>query len=596
MKRDHRRGIASFVAIGTLLCASEAALAAEGPVTPSAGPKVVLKPCERPGVPEGARCGTLEVYENRETGTGRRIPLSVLVLPATGQERRPEALVHLAGGPGDSSVRAAGWVAEEFSAVRSHRDLLFVDQRGTGASHPLHFEAYDPAGGLQAYLGDFLPAEAVRRGRAELEKVADLTRYTTSVAADDLDEVRAALGYERLDLFGASYGTRLALEYARRHPDRTRTLILAGVNSPSDLLPLPQPRSAQEAIDGLARQCASDPGCRRAFPGFRAEFDAVLERLARQPAETPVLDPRTGDVTRVTLSRAVAAEAVRYMMYSPATAAQVPALVHAAAGGDLTPLAEMALFGRMQIVAGTGGLGTFLSVLCSEDIPWIRPEEMARAAAGSYWGTTRYDQLRAACQAWPRAPVPATFTEPVASDVPALLLNGELDPATGPDMARRAAGHLRRSLVVVVPEGSHWFEGMTNAACVGKLMTDFVDRGSVEGLDPGCAATIRRTPFTLEAPQLAVVRLPDEVLRGYAGRFRGEEAPFEVSLEVVKDKLRLTMPDGRQMLLAAVSRTRFRLVGAPGLFFDFELDGGSVRRVTMGKGTPEELALAPVKK
>lgn len=596
MKRALRCGLVSFVAIGTLWGASTAVLAAAGEAPSSAGPKVALGPCEQPGAPEGARCGTLEVYESRETRTGRRIPLSILVLPATGQERRPEALVHLAGGPGDSSVRAVGWVAEEFAATREHRDLLFVDQRGTGGSHPLHFEAYDPAGGLQAYLGDFLPAAAVRRGRAELEKVADLTKYTTSVAADDLDEVRAALGYDRLDLFGASYGTRLALEYARRHPDRTRTLILAGVNSPSDLLPLPQPRSAQQAIDGLARQCASDPGCHRAFPGFRAEFDAVLERLAGQPAETPVLDPRTGEVTEVRLSRAVAAEAIRYMMYSPTTAAQVPALVHAAAQGDLTPLAEMALFGRMQIVSGTGGLGTFLSVLCSEDIPWIRPEEMGQAAAGSYWGTTRYEQLRAACQDWPRAPVPAAFTRPVVSDVPALLLNGELDPATGPDMARRAAGHLRRSLVVVVPEGSHWFDGMTNAGCVGKLMTSFVEKGSVEGLDAGCAATIRRTPFVLEAPQLAVVRLPDEVLRGYAGRFRGEEAPFEVALEVVKDKLRLTMPDGRQMLLAAVSRTRFRLVGAPGLFFDFDLDGSSPKRITLGRGTSEELSLVPVKK
>ncbi|MEW6367838.1 MAG: alpha/beta hydrolase [Acidobacteriota bacterium] len=203
----------------------------------------------------------------------------------------------------------------------------------------------------------------------------------------------------------------------------------------------------------------------------------------------------------------------------------------------------------------------------STSVPLSDYTETARVKAFYLQGIERLAALPgvravAACDCWPRAPIPAGFTQPVKSEVPALLLNRALDPVTGPEMARRAARHLPNSLVVIVPEGSHWFAGMTNYQCINTLMTKFVEQGSIKELDASCVATVKRVPFTLETPQLAVVRIPDTEMQKYAGRYKGENAPFEVGLDIVKDKLRLTMPDGSEMLLAPVSPTRFRLVGA----------------------------------
>ncbi len=176
--------------------------------------------------------------------------------------------------------------------------------------------------------------------------------YTTSNAADDIEDVRAAMGYGRINLFGVSYGTRMALENARRHPGSVRSVMLAGVNSPADHLPKPQPAAAQEALEGLETVCKADPACNRAFPAFAAEFDQVMAGLDKAPVSVNILDPATGDVKQVRLSRALAAEAVRYMMYSPATSGDVPAIIQEAARGNFTPLAKVGASASSAALAG----------------------------------------------------------------------------------------------------------------------------------------------------------------------------------------------------------------------------------------------------
>ncbi|HEX5708738.1 MAG TPA: alpha/beta fold hydrolase, partial [Pyrinomonadaceae bacterium] len=250
----------------------------------AARPSLVLSDCEVPGIKGRARCGTYEVFENRDARVGRKISLKVVVLPATGAERAPDPYFYIPGGPGSSAVEDAPGVAQELTKIRERRDLVFLDQRGTGGSNPLNCPLFDPAD-IQSYLEAFLPLEATRRCRTLLEPKADLKLYTTPFAADDMNEVRAALGYERINLYGASYGTRAALVYMRRHPASVRTATLHGVLPTDELITLAYAEDAQRALDGVLGECERDPACRAAFPRVREDARAAFARLRRGPVE-----------------------------------------------------------------------------------------------------------------------------------------------------------------------------------------------------------------------------------------------------------------------------------------------------------------------
>ena len=463
-----------------------------------------LAPCEVRGIPGKSQCGNYEVYENRDSKKGRKIKLKILVLPATGKERVPDPFVYFAGGPGSSATEDAEGVAGFFAKIREHRDLVFVDQRGTGGSNPLDCEFFN-ASDLQSYLGYFFPLEDVRKCREQLEPKADLTLYTTSIAADDLDELRAVLGYEQLNLFGGSYGTRAALVYLKRHPRRVRTMTLFGVSPTNQYMPRDFPQDTERALQGILTECATDEKCNGAFPNLRAETRGVLEALLQSPADAEVRNPNspiaaaTSSNNRVTvrLSRDLAAEAIRYMLYNPPAASQVPLFLHLAAQGDFVPLAEAAIRFRRGIVA-TGSNGMYLSVTCAEDMPWIKPGEGERNATNTFLGDYRLRQQREACALWPRATFRADYGNAVSSSAPALILTGEWDPVTPPSNAEAVARHLPNSLNLVVPHGAHGFGGLEGLECIDQLLTEFVERGTAKGLDSSCLKNIRRRGFGLK--------------------------------------------------------------------------------------------------
>ncbi len=550
--------------------------------------RLTLAPCDVAGVEGKARCGTYEVYENRSTRKGRKISLKVVVVPATGPERLSDPYVFLDGGPGEASTEAAAYLAREFAKIRQRRDILLVDQRGTGGSHPLNCPALFPPEDVQSSLGDFfpLPLDAVRKCREGLEKSSDLTLYTTSIAMDDLDEVRAALGYDRLNLAGGSYGTRAALVYLRQHPDRLRTLILQGVEPTDDRLPLHIPRGAERALAGVLEECAAEPACKAAFPSLREEAKTVFASLSRAPVTVRVLHPRSGEPTDVVLSHDLAAEAVRYMLYSSGSAGEVPTVLHQAAAGDFTPLAELAIFYRQRIV-GSGSNGLYLSITCAEDVPWIEPGEGERAAQGTFIGDYRLKQQRAACELWPRAVVSRAYFEPVSGSVPVLLLSGKWDPATPPSNAEAVARHLPNALHAVVPHGGHNYDGLEGLDCLTALQVEFIERGTTKGLDTACVEKIRRLPFRTEPMEMRVVTLPEENLASLAGPYVEEGGSAAVTLEVKSGKLVLSFPDGDSFLLVPVAATRFRVAGAPNLAVSFELvDGRPARATIIQSGTP----------
>ena len=469
-----------------------------GSVAHQNGPAVTLKPCEARGIQGPAKCGTFEVFENRATRKGRKIGINILVLPATGDKREPDPFFYFAGGPGSGSTEDAPGIAQAFAKIREHRDLVFVDQRGTGQSHALDctfFNAADP----QSYFGYFFPLEDVRKCRSELETKAELTLYTTTIAMDDIDEVRAALGYDTINLFGASYGTRAAMVYLRQHPKSVRTVMLQGVSPTNMYLPSDYPVQTERALQGVLAECAVHEACNKAFPNIKNEAQAVLSRLIKGPVDVEFQMEGVPGPIKVSLSRNLAAEAIRYMLYNPGGASRVPLLLHQAAEGNFVPLAQMALRFRRTLV-GTGSNGMYLTVTCAEDVPWIKRNEGESKGfkLGTFLGDYRWEQQREACALWPRATVDSDYFKPVRSDAPVLILTGEWDPVTPPANGDYVARTFPNSVHVVIPHGAHGIGGLEGLDCIERLTTEFVQRGTAKGLDTSCVKNIRRRGFALK--------------------------------------------------------------------------------------------------
>jgi pimeloyl-ACP methyl ester carboxylesterase len=464
-------------------------------------PRLTLTACTLPGIDSAsanAQCGTLTVPENRATSRGRTIGLRVVVLPATGPDRAPDPVFFIAGGPGSSIVAEAGFLARHPSGLRERRDLVLVDQRGTGGSAALDCPFYGPPGSLQSFLGEFMPLDAVRRCREMFAKERDLTQYTTTVAARDLDDVRAALGAERINLSGGSYGTRASQEYMRRFPNRVRSATLFGLVPPSLHMPQNFARDAQRSLDAVIAECAADAPCKTAFPNLPDDARRAFDRLRQSPASVTVPHPRTGQPTAVTLTYNMMAETLRYMLYQSTGAALVPAVLHQGASGDFTWIARRALRERGAMTGNGNFDGVYLAITCMEDVPFTDSTREAADAKGTFLGEYRMWQQRAACNAWGQTPVPQEFHTPLRSTVPVLLVTGANDPVTPPRHAAEVARTLPNALNVVVPFGGHSLAGLEGIECIHRLQRETIERGSVAGLDTSCVSRIRRRGFPTE--------------------------------------------------------------------------------------------------
>ena len=462
---------------------------------------ISLEPCEVNGVSEGTKekvlCGRYEVFEDRVAKAGRKISLKIVVFPATGSDKLGDPFWYLPGGPGSSATEDAPYIANQYQKLRERRDIVFVDQRGTGESNPLNCELFNSAD-PQSYFGYYFPLEDVRRCRTKLEQNANLKLYTTSIAMDDFDDVRAGLGVDQVNLIGGSYGTRAVQVYLRAHENHVRTVVLHGVSPTNQFMPRDFPQHTERALNGVIDECLADEKCRSAFPELRAEVKKVLDTLMKGPVEVEV--KRQQGSSKVKLSRDLAGEAVRYMLYQPGAASRIPLLIHEAANGNFGPLADAALFYRMNIV-GTGSNGMYFSVTCAEDLPMIKPGEGEKNSANTFLGDYRLTQQRAACALWVRGSIPSNYSEPTRSKVPALIMTGEWDPVTPPAYGDTAAKYLPNSLHVIVPHGGHGFGGLDGTECLDDLIVKFVTAGTTSGLDTSCVKNIKRRGFVLKLPE-----------------------------------------------------------------------------------------------
>ena len=451
-----------------------------------------LKPCKLPGIEEELLCGKLTVFENRMSRAGRTIDLNVIVLPALDPSKKEEPLFGLEGGPGVPATVGADFYAREGKEYRRHRDVVLVDQRGTGASNPL--TAAPKTRSPQDYLTEMYPVEYVKTMRQGLEQRADLTQYTTSIAMDDLDDVRAWLGYERINLSGLSYGTRAALVYMRQHPDRVRSAILMGVAPTYLKMPLHHARAAKRAMDLLLEECAGDVACHQAFPQLQKDWEEVLERLGREPARVEYSPPEKSLAVTVEIQRDIFAEKLRSRMYSRESAARIPFIIHQGAQGDFSPFLKEAIPPNRSAPDFLAD-GMYLSVTCAEDVPFIDQDEAAKANAGNPFGSYRVVQQTRACSLWPQGKIPDGYHEPVSSDIPVLIISGNLDPVTPPERGEEVASRLPNSKHLIISHGAHGIDGLTNVECLDKVMMEFLSKGNARDLDTTCVEQVLPPPF-----------------------------------------------------------------------------------------------------
>jgi pimeloyl-ACP methyl ester carboxylesterase len=448
-----------------------------------------LKPCRLVGVDEELLCGKLTVFEDRKTRTGRTIDLNIVVLPALDQKNKAMPLFDLAGGPGAASTDAADFWAGPGKEYRRRHDVVLVDQRGTGQSNRLSIPQEKTP---QHYLREMYPVEYVREMRHALEQHADLTKYTTSIAMDDLDDVRAWLGYDKINLVGTSYGTQAALVYMRRHPDHVRSAMLLAV-APTDLkMPLHHSESAARAMDLLLSECEQDAACRAAFPQIRDDWKNVLAQLEKHPARVKYSPRDTTAPVTVEIQRDVFAEKIRTWMYGRNKAARIPLIIHHAAENDFAPFLHQAIAPSIPDFIADG---MYLSVTCAEDVPFIDQKEAAALNAGNPFGNYRVFQQTRACGMWPRGEIPADFLEPVQSNAPVLIFSGNMDPITPPKYGEDVARYLPNSRHVIIPEAAHEVDGLTDFRCIDQIAIEFLDKNDPKNIDVSCVDQMARPPF-----------------------------------------------------------------------------------------------------
>ena len=463
MNLNHRRALYRLVTPLLL------GLSGVSPITQAAPVDQQGRLCHLPGSEEGLRCLRVNVpltYRGARpnAGSAPHLSLHVTIAPAFREAARPDPLFILAGGPGEAGSDVLPLLGNTFRRVRATRDIIFIDQRGTGLSGKLDCNSDSAPDSLTE-------ADQERQLRACLAATkAPLAAYSTENAAHDLDQVRRALGYRQVNLWGGSYGTRLAQAYARLYPTSVRALMLDGVAAPDQIIPAGG-RDGQAALDLLFQQCAKSPACQRAYPALRQEFAALAARVAAGAIKLTMPDPRTAEPAEVTVSSARFLSIVHSVLYSAQDSRRLPFLIHSAYQGRWAPF--IARRNVASDLSNEGGVATVmhLAVVCAEDLPRLSPAMAADDARGSFMGGERIDQLRALCKAVPVAPVP--YRAPASIAAPVLMFSGALDPVTPPRRAVAAGAAMLHAQHIVVQNVGH---GVSQLGCAPRLLREFLDR------------------------------------------------------------------------------------------------------------------------
>lgn len=458
---------------------------------------LTFKPCElsRPG--SGARaqawCTTFEVPENRDDPHSRRIGLKLAIARSDAQVPEPDMVTLLAGGPGEAATE--GWVllAPAFADVRKHHDALLLDQRGTGGSNPLSCKHAEQAEQDQNAL--LVDLDKVRKSVAacldEVKQKADPRYYTTTVAAQDLEDVRRALGSPPLDLVGVSYGTRMAQQYLKAYPGSVRSVVLDSVVPNQLVLGQDFARNLDDALKKNFAYCTAASACKQRFGDSMQTLYQLRDALRANPHKVSFRDPETYETVVRPLSEFSLASVVRMFAYQPETAALLPLSINAAAHGDVGPL-----LGQAKILSGdlSGDMnnGMSMSVICSEDADLLQPQPQDQ---NTMLGNHLIDALKAQCEVWPHGTRPADFHAPLKSDKPILMLSGELDPVTPPRYGEQILPGLTDARQLIFKGQAH---SLLSRGCMPQLLGKFIDKPDPKQLDASCLNKLGSTPAFID--------------------------------------------------------------------------------------------------
>ncbi len=445
-----------------------------------------------PGAPSmAARCGTMTRPLDPSGEVEGEIELRVAVVPALNLTPQPDPLVPIAGGPGQGSVQFYAAYSGAFEEVRKDRDILLIDQRGTGESSTMDCDFDDDLA-----EGEYSTELTIKYTKLCLDALPHDPRFfTTSVAVTDMEAVREALGYPSLNLYGISYGTRVAQHFARRYPESTRTVIIDGVVPPTISLGPEIATESQKAVDKILARCAEDEACSERFPTVSEDFARIVAQLREGPVSIEIPHPSTGRLEAVDFGIGEFSAAVRLMAYSPLSTSLLPLLINEAGKGNYVPVGGQFMMTMIAMMDALS-LGMHNSVMCAEDVPFYDKAAIDfDAIEASYMGNFQMDALEAICSVWPSGPIDDEFKVPLKTDLPVLLLSGDADPITPPRYADLAAVDLSNAAHLIGKDQGH---GQIAVGCTPKIVADFIDTADPASLDTECMERSFVMPFFLD--------------------------------------------------------------------------------------------------
>ncbi|MBA6350199.1 MULTISPECIES: alpha/beta fold hydrolase [unclassified Colwellia] len=444
-----------------------------------------LENCHLKGIKSQVQCGTLQVPENYSLPEGEKISVNFAVLPAIDSSQNKTPLMFLAGGPGQASVELAAHIFSTFGEIKKSHDIILVDQRGTGKSHPLSCDENEVRNAYEIIPEDFSPQE-IKDCIAQFK--GDLSQYNSENAIRDFDAVRVALGHEKINIYGGSYGTRAALVYMRLFPDALNSVVLDSVG------PIEVPigtfgQSSARSFNLLLENCQQDESCNSAYPSLKDDFTAVIARLEQAPVNLKIAHPRLGTKTDFVLSRSKFISNLRMQLYSMQTRTLVPLVIHQAFLGNYQPMIGL-------IAMSEGGMGMYvgltLNIVCNEDFPKITTEMFAGDANNTFGGNDSHSAWLQACPLWPKYSVSDDFYQSVTANIPTLILSGNLDPVTPPSNGDESAKTLPNNHHIVSKNSAHI---VASTPCGIEIVNEFLTTLNPNDLDESCLTELKSETF-----------------------------------------------------------------------------------------------------
>lgn len=437
---------------------------------------LVIENCHLGEIRAQVKCGKLSVPENYQQPEGDQISINFAVLPAINNKEYKSPLMFLAGGPGQAAVELATGLNRVFKEVRKTRDIILVDQRGTGESSPLSCE-FESVDNVYSSLPEQMKPEEIKACVSQFK--GDVTQYNSENAIRDFDAIRAALGHKKLNIYGGSYGTRAGLVYMRLFPQSLESVVLDSVG------PIEVPiglfgQSGARSFNLLIENCKKDAACQQAFPDLADEFQAVKKRLAKESVTLDILHPRLGTKIKLMLNESKFTGNLRFQLYGVDSRKMVPLVIHQAFLGNYQPLIGLMARTEGEQLVYTGLL---FNIVCNEDIPRVSVEAKTADANNNFDGNDSYQAWDMVCPFFPKYRPNEAFYQSVTADIPTLILSGNLDPVTPPSNGEYSAKSLPNSHHIIVENASHTVAMNT---CANEIINEFLTLKKPKELDESC--------------------------------------------------------------------------------------------------------------